>query len=277
MANKNEKVVNNSFTKQFIDNINSIVLNKAVDVNTIPNFSGSARYNGSYYSAGTAVAFNNPPAIPSNDLDSIASAINEESKLSNIGGTGSKVKGELIYTTLCDIVKRLTRVRNFTSKWYHKTQGSYALVASSSGKAVFKETLPPIQGTANIANNSITSGWERSINGTTIQNVAIPNSGISDHKSILAEGLNNFFTTLNETWIAASNSPINYTFYSCHNNCHSNCHSSCHSSCHDNCYTVPCYTPVPPPCYTAPPPPCYVPACYTNCHNSCHGSGRARR
>lgn len=211
----------------FIDNINTIALNGARDQADPPLFSGTTNYNNSYGNPSVSPAFINPPAIPSADLDIKSAAVSGDVK---VGSPKTSMVASVVYGTLVDITKRLTRVRKFTSTWYHKTQASYVLVNSISGKAMFKEVLPEIQGTAGVVPNTATGGWERSVNGSAVQNISVPNPGIEKGKFTLASTINQFFTNLNSSWEAAADNNISYTFYSCHNNCHSNCHSSCHGS-----------------------------------------------
>lgn len=228
MPNKNEHITPSSIVNQFVSNVNNIILANAVTQSNVPRFSGTVYYNYDITVTTTSVAFSNPQAIPPNDLDFSTNA-----GISNvqIGTKGNHILGSTMYNVLKEIVKRLTRVRNFSSSWYHRTQTSYTLVNSVSGKAMFKETLPSITGTSGIRDNSATSGWNRSINGSAIQNIEFTNNpGISKNGLITANVINQFFTNLNNYWAAAAGNRITYTLYSCHNNCHNNCHDSCHSS-----------------------------------------------
>jgi hypothetical protein len=227
MATKKQDVTPASILETFSNNLNTVILYQAKDQSSPPTFTGSANYNNSYNNINTSTGFINPPAIPINDLDFKSNSV---PPTISVGSKKSDVSGSVIYNTLCDVVKKLTRVRNFTSTWYHKTQGSYAMINTVSGKAVFKETLPAVQGTGGIADNTASSGWTRSIDGTTLQNIAIVNPGVERGKDVLASTINQFFTNLNTSWSAAAVNTIAYTFYSCHNNCHNNCHSSCHGS-----------------------------------------------
>lgn len=227
MPNQKDIVTPSSIVNQFVNNVNAVILNGASDQNSPPLFNGSVVYNNDYTNPNYSAAFINPPAIPVADLDFKSNAVGSTA---SIGSVGTVVTGVSIYNTLVDLVRKLTRVRNFSSAWYHQTGSSYALITTSSGRAMFKESLPAVQGTGGIAANTPTSGWARSINGTTTQAISVANPGIAKGSSILASSINSFFTNLNNSWAAAAVNTISYTFYSCHANCHNNCHSSCHSS-----------------------------------------------
>ena len=226
MTNPNTRITPNSIVDQFINNVNTIILSQSRDQNSPPIFVGTTYYNNAFTNPNSSVAFSNPLAIPTADLDVQSNAMGPV----GVGSKNTRVVGSTIYDVLCNVTRRLTRVRNFSSAWYHKTQDSYALINAVSGKAVFKESLPGIPGTSGIAANSATSGWERSVNGNATQAISIPNPGIEKGKRVAASNVNAFFTNLNNSWASASANTINYKFYSCHNNCHNNCHSSCHGS-----------------------------------------------
>jgi hypothetical protein len=234
MPTQRNAVTPSSIMDQFIDNVNNIILVGLRHQSNVPSFSGSVEYNSPYTTPSTdpptpstyATAYSNPTAIPSNDLDSLGSAAVSSAA---IGATGNAITGSTVYDTLCAITKKLTRVRNFTSAWYHKTGTTNALVTSVTGRAIFREVLPALPA-SNIADNAATSGWTRSVNGDATQNIAVTNPGISKGTAVTADNINTFFTNLNTSWTAAAGNSVDYTFYSCHANCHTSCHTSCHSS-----------------------------------------------
>ena len=216
-----------SITGQFKQNVESIIFSGAITSSNIPRFSGTVYYNPNFNNHNYYPAYSNVEAVPNTDLDS--SATNEFNTLNNIGQASKIIKAYDIYITLFSIIKRLTRVRNFYSEWYHIcNDGTWAFVANKSGKAIFKENLSSIQ-TGGLVQNSPTFAWNRSINGTTIQNISVNNSTVSENKIISAESINSFFSALISSWRSAANNVIRYTFFSCHNNCY-----CCHSSCHGN-------------------------------------------
>lgn len=227
MATRNTKITPGAVLNTFISNVNNIILSGAYEQINPPKFSGRTVYNNAETNINTSTAYNNPVAIPTSDLDNKSnSGINGLS----IGRAGEPISGATIYNTLYNIVRKLTRVRAFTSSWYHKTQDSYTFIDSSSGKAVFRELLPSIVGKSNAKNNTASGGWERSVNGYTTQVFNISNPGIAKNSIISAENIDTFFNNMITAWNNLTLNKINYTFYSCHNNCHSNCHESCHSA-----------------------------------------------
>lgn len=226
MPVKKDLITPASIVNQFVNNVNAIILNGSKDKTNPPRFSGTGYYNNAYTNPNVAAAFSNPPAIPVDDLDFNSTAIGSTA---GVGAVKSTITGADIYSTLSEIVRKLTRVRNFNSTWYHKTQGSYTLMSYITGKATFKETLPPVPGVNNV-DNTATSGWTRSVNGKSTQAVTVNNPGVVKGSAIVATTINTFFDNLNKSWAAVTENDIQYVFYSCHNNCHSNCHSSCHSS-----------------------------------------------
>ena len=207
-----------SFTETFLSNINNIVISGAKHNGDIPRFAGTSYYNGG--SPSVYVAYSNPEAIPASDLDSVGAVLAAASP-AEIGEKGTVMYGGKVYDVLCNIVRKLTRVRKFTSKWYHTTNGTSALMSTVSGKALFKEklsTLPVYPGAASSRN----CGWKRTVNDP-IQNISVNNAGVAKGNYLYASSVNNFFTNLNNAWLAAAENPIEYTLYSCHNNCHGNC------------------------------------------------------
>lgn len=224
MPTQDEKVTQVAFAQQFLNNVNSIILAGAYHNGSIPHFSGTTVYNPSYNNANTYTAYSNPQAVPTSDLDSAGSAA-AGADISGIGVKEDIVRGATVYNVLYEAIRRLTRVRNFTSNWYHKTNTSFALVNSVSGKAVFKESLPGIAGFPG-ADNTPNAGWSRTINDT-LQPISVANSGVVHDNVMRANEVNNFFTNLNNAWAETAANAVGYTFYSCHNNCH--CHGNCDS------------------------------------------------
>jgi hypothetical protein len=224
MVSKNQVITQPALADAFLANINSLILAGAYHNGNAPHFSGTSLYKTNYNSNITYTAYTNPQAIPTADLDSVGNAL-ADSNINAVGIKGNIIKGATVYSVLCDVIRKMTRVRNFTSRWYHKTNGSLALVNTVSGKAIFKETLSVLNSFPE-TNNTLNSGWSRTTNNT-LQTISVGTSGIVKDSVIYADSVNTFLTNLNNAWAAVEENAIGYTFYSCHNNCH--CHSNCDS------------------------------------------------
>ena len=224
MPTAGQLITTDSILDVFLQNINAVVLAGSHHNASVPTFTGTTLYNTSYTSTATYTAYSNPEAVPAGDLDSYGSAYATASGAS-IGAKGQLISAATVYDVLCEVTRKMTRVRNFSSSWYHKTGGSLALVATKSGKAIFKESLPALGSFAGTLNTK-NCGWERSVN-STLQAIAVDNAGVAKGNVITAANVNTFLSNLTGAWSAAAANSIQYKFYSCHNNCH--CHSNCDS------------------------------------------------
>lgn len=228
MPTKDTYVTIESIALQFVVNVNNIILASAKERLNPPYFSGRTYYNPEYTEINEFLAFWNPEAVVHSDLDDISS--NGSNGAYTIRTRFEIITGATVYNVLFEIVRKLTRVREFTSTWYHKTGTTNSYIASTSGKAIFKSNLTSYASSSNAKINSRTSGWARNISGSSLQTLSFTNPGITKDTIITADNMNKFFTNMFNAWTNLSKNKITYTFYTCHYNCHENCHQSCHGS-----------------------------------------------
>jgi hypothetical protein len=214
------KITASAIVTDFLNNVVTTVFSGAYDVNNIPYFFGTTYRNTSNAVNDNIVAFTNPSALPSSDLDSYSNAYPSVA----IGNPGEKITGATVYGALLGVVSGLTRVRNFTSYWYHQNNSSFSLVSSIGGKAIFKSSLAALPAYSGVGSTAV-SGWERTPN-TSLQALAVDGTAISSGHIASAASINQFFTNLKNAWGTVAANAIQYKFYTCHRNCHSNCHGS---------------------------------------------------
>lgn len=213
-----DKIKPGDMASSFSANVVATILANTFHSTNVPYFSGTVYRNSSYQGNDNVAAFADPAAVPLQDLDAYAEPI------ANIGTAGERVTGATVYTALTSIVTGLSRVRNFNSYWYHQNNASFSLVATKSGKAIFKPSLAALPVYSAIGSSAV-AGWERDVN-IPLQTINVDGSDIQAGKAASAANIVAFFNRLKAAWTSASVNAITYKLYTCHRNCHNNCHGS---------------------------------------------------
>lgn len=118
--------------------------------------------------------------------------------INDLGVSGNKISASEIYNVLVNETNKYTNIRYLHARRYLTGSGYN-----------FDETR--------VAN----------MNDTYEQNIgAVSNAGIVGGAEISASGLNNFFTNLQNAYIAKRNNTTTVTITYCHSSCHSSCHGS---------------------------------------------------
>ena len=212
------KIKQADIASNFSTNVVDAIFAGAYHNANVPLFGGKVYRNTSYYAADSVLAFSAPEAIPQQDLDApVAPA-------ANTGLTGEKITGATVYTALTNVVANLSRVRNFNSYWYHQNNGSFSLVETKSGKAVFKPHFDALPAYSAV-NSTAVAGRTRSVN-VPLQAINVDDSTVKAGKIASAANIITFFNNLKTAWSTASANAITYQLYTCHRNCHNNCHGS---------------------------------------------------
>lgn len=191
MAIESGQFVNKTDIQNFFKtNVTSIVKSNVYHSSRIPTFSGSA---------GSA------NAIPAGDLDAVGNIPD------TISITGEIISGTTIYNLMLTVIRNCTRVRNFSSSYKFNNQGNQVTQATSSGVAVFKQSLP-----------SVSSSYDRNKNGSLISNIT-PANNITNQIGA-KDRLTTLCNTMISSWQSVRNDKVVYNYYSCHSSCHSSCH-----------------------------------------------------
>ena len=221
-----ENLVVTADVTTFVNNIKNYVSEKVeYDFNSPPQFTGTSVFNPAKSNKTKYPAQDNPLAIPLDNL-----AINDVAELTvNKPIKEEQISGQIVFNVLIDLVKKMTRVKKFTSTWHNKTGSTTVVVDEVSGTACFADTLLAIaaydetsyEEAINTNYESWTRSTENSLEEVSTANPFTVNTIIDDTKA------NNFFDALKAEWDSLYNSKImEYHLYTCHYNCHSNCHSS---------------------------------------------------
>ena len=194
MAIESGQFVNNTdIQNYFRDNVINIVKSNVYHSSRIPTLSGTAGSRN---------------AIPAGDLDAVGNIANTI----NIPTSGV-INGTTIYNLMLTLIRNCTRVRNFRSSYIFNNQGNQTTQATTSGKAVFKQSLP-----------AIIRDYTRNKNGSLISNITPDNTitgqiGSPSRLKTLCDNMKN-------AWQNVCNDAVVYTVVTCHSSCHSSCHGN---------------------------------------------------
>ena len=216
-----EKIVAAADVATFVNNMKSYVAGKInFDSSAPPQFTGTSTFNPSHSNRTSYTGQENPLAVPigdlaRNDIDELGIGRNLQEE---------QISGKIVFDALVNLVRTMTRVKQFSSTWHNKTNSTTVIVDSVSGTAVFNPELPEVTPYEEaVSSNCI--GWTRSTD-SSVEKVATTNTFTKD-TIINDEKANTFFDTLKAEWDSLYNSKVmEYHLYTCHYNCHSNCHSS---------------------------------------------------
>jgi len=187
-------------------------------------FSGLNSTNNPVYFSGTRETFTNPLAINTNQLES--------STQPEITIPDEEISAAGTYAALKSIVDSLTKIRRYTSTWYHSDHGTLGRVDGKEGTAIFKDTIPALTTFNKSTRTSGANGWERTVNGasgTTAQNVTLTKTLTVTNPFVVDDEIqasqvtpytldDTLFNNLFEAWDAVRNEKITYTYYTCHSN-----------------------------------------------------------
>jgi len=205
----------------FITNITNMALSGSLyNSGNVPKFTKTTTYNTGYGNNWSATCLSQPEAVPSADLTNAAKVKPTTTAIQN---KDEVIKGKVVYDTLVNIVQQLTCIRNFNSKWYHRSGGSTSLIETVTGKAIFASSLSTLP-TYEQADSAKRYGWTRSVN-SSLQEVEV-NNPLTTDTICTATDINKFYNDLSNAWNAATKNTIEYNLYSCHYNCHDNCYNN---------------------------------------------------
>lgn len=184
----------------------------------MPHFIGTAYYGktGNFGNEST-LGWTNPIAMPNSQL----TAIDTQPALTI---TDSIITASTLWNNMLNITRALSKIRYFTTNWYHKTEDTRNLVNSISGGGIFNTAFPAVPGGAD-GNQSKTEFWERK--GNTTPNVTPPTEIVKEGL-VSANSMNNTISNCYNTWQSQcfNAGGLVYNFYTCHSNCHGSCHAS---------------------------------------------------
>lgn len=184
----------------------------------IPYFTGTAYYGKTGNSGNWAkLGWTNPVAMPGNQL----AAIDAQPTWTI---SDQIITASTLWDNMLRIVRTLSKIRYFTTNWYHKTEGTRNLIQSISGGGIFNTAFPAVPGGAD-GNQSKTEFWERK--GNTAPNVTPPTEIVKEGLAS-ANSMNNTISNCYNTWQSQcfSAGGLVYNFYTCHNNCHGSCYAN---------------------------------------------------
>lgn len=184
----------------------------------IPRFTGTAYYGKTGNSGNWAtLGWTNPVAMPGNQL----AAIDAQPTWTI---SDQIITVSTLWDNMLRIVRTLSKIRYFTTNWYHKTEGTRNLIQSISGGGIFNTAFPAVPGGAD-GNQSKTEFWKRT--GNTAPNVTPPTEIVKEGLAS-ANSMNNTISNCYNTWQSQcfSAGGLVYNFYTCHNNCHGSCYAN---------------------------------------------------
>ena len=201
----------------FKSNLISAMFSGVEGNNNVPKFTGQAGN------------FTNPNAIDPGQLDPTTQP--------GVSIPNTLVDASDTYGAMKAVVDNLTRIRYYTSNWYFQTNDTQGFIATKSGTAIFKATIPALPAYSAATKTNGYSGWNRTVEGSgAAVTSAIKLTGttsvtadpvvtgklIEANKVSPYTTANALFKKLFDAWTTFRNKRITYTYYTCHSNCHSN-------------------------------------------------------
>ena len=182
------------------------------------HFSGQAYYGKTGNSGQwSTLGWTNPVAMPANQL------IAKDTQTS-LSIPDTIITASTLWNNMLNITRTLIKIRGFTTRWYHKTEGTRNLVNQISGVGFFNLSWPSVPGGAD-GNQSKTEFWERT---GDLNPTLTPTTEIIKGNKATAASMNNTIQNCYNTWQSQCGNTGNliYNFYTCHSNCHGSCHGS---------------------------------------------------
>lgn len=225
--NKQDLITKQKITSTFNSECVELILNYAgttYDANNIPKFQGTSYYG---TSQGGTVQYTNPNAIPDGQLDSIG-----RTTMANSDIPDTFVTAKTIYDCMFMLIKSLTHIRPFTSKWIHQANGGVShggFTDVKTGYAYFKNIPTTIStsqhgsGTWGKGGNLYKWAKKQGADWTSLEINKSSLPGIYTGEIATAEGINNLIQKCYNTWAdnCKGKNGFEYEFYTCHLNCYS--------------------------------------------------------
>ena len=224
---QNDEIVKQQVVDIFKSNLLSAIFTSNLNHSgSVPTFSGTA--GGISTAAGTSKTYTNPYAIDPGQLDSNAQP--------SVSISNAEISAADTYNSLKGIIDKLTKIRNYSSSWYYQSNDSTSLVATKSGTAIFKATIPGLTAYSTSTKVDGATGWARSVTGTsagvgssatTTSTLTVTNPFVQNQEAKAGQVQprttnGTLFKNLFDAWNTAKGKTITYTYYTCHSNCHSN-------------------------------------------------------
>ena len=152
-------------------------------------------------------------AIPATQLSNTTKPNLTENDLTGV------VTASAMISKMRELAKNCSRIRKSVGNWYHDTAGTYNLVQTLSGKAIYLATTPAVSGTT-------TPYYTKSPNTTAMTTNSTASAGdIAVDSLVKATSISTFITNLVNEWNTRYNTTVTFNYYTCHSVCHSSCYN----------------------------------------------------
>ena len=140
---------------------------------------------------------------------------------------GKDVKTTDVYNALMAVLNTLSTIRSYRATSYYNNHGSQQVRGTSSGTAIFNNSIPTSINEYSPQNNNVNiSQGGKYDTGNPKYSAGVKNV-LSQGAEVSAEKLVDFFKSTAKEWKTYRDSqPLTYGLYACHSNCHGNCHDS---------------------------------------------------